>query len=150
MCAVWRSLFIWLLVLAVPVQGIAAVGMQHCAPTHERMAPPVAAAHAPHAQAPAKGHAHSQAHAPVDVVLAVVDETPVPETAPAVNAEHAASALDFKCSACAACCPALGLPAVAQAWTGSPGAPGLAQLRLPLLASFVPGGLDRPPRSQLA
>lgn len=138
MRSVWRSVFIWLLMLAVPVQGIAAMGMQHCAPTHERMAAPAAAAQAQHPQ--------TRVHAPAGAVPAATDEAQVLETARAVTADHAVATADFKCSACAACCPALGLAAAAPELPAVPGAQGLASLRLPLVPAFVPGGLDRPPR----
>ena len=150
MRSVWRSVFIWLLVLAMPVQGVAALGMQHCAPTHERLVSLAASVQAPHTHANMSAPMSAHLDAPAEALPAAANAAPVLATAHAEHAEHAVPAVDVKCSACAACCPALGLPAVAPELPDMPGAPGLAQLRLPLVPSFVPGGLDRPPRNFLA
>ena len=153
MRSVWRSVFIWLLVLAMPVQGVAALGMQHCAPTHERLVSLASSVQAPHAHANMSAPMSAHLDAPVEALPAAANAAPLLATAHgehAEHAEHAVPAVDVKCSACAACCPALGLPVVAPELPDMPGAPGLAQLRLPLVPSFVPGGLDRPPRNFLA
>jgi hypothetical protein len=72
-------------------------------------------------------------------------------TTDSVNVAHGkATAGAGKCSACAACCPAVGMP---PSVSPIPTLPGEAQtLQLPFIEvdSFVPGGLDRPPRTLLA
>jgi hypothetical protein len=119
----WRLLLIWLMVLALPVQGLAAAGLMHCAPIHERV--------------DGQGHHGDAAHAHVDH---------------AAHDGHAADAIDHAahghtCSACAACCPAIGLPAHGVDLPSAPVggfAAGAAQSAGP---SFVPAGLERPPRA---
>ena len=142
MCSIWRSVLTWLLVLAMPVQGIAAIGTQHCAPTHRGIDLPAKAEQAQ----PRHAHGHARAEA----VLAAVTESRVLGPAHALHAEHAISTADAKCSACAACCLALGLPSGAldlPAWAeGS----SLAPPTMTGMPSFVAGGLDRPPRNFLA
>ena len=145
MGSIWRSVLTWLLVLAMPVQGIAAIGTQHCAPTHRGIDLPAKAEQAQ----PRHAHGHAKAGA----VLAAVNESPVlgpAHTVNAVNAEHAISTADSNCSACAACCLALGLPSGAldlPAWAeGS----SLAPPTMTAMPSFVAGCLDRPPRNFLA
>jgi len=142
MRSIWRLVLTWLLVLAMPVQGIAAVGMQHCAPRHERIDPPATAVQAL--------HQHAHAHAPAKAGHAAGNEMRAPEIAHSVTAGHAISAVDLKCSACAACCPVLGLPSRALDLPGLPDGSSLAPLAMALAPSFVPGGLDRPPRNVLA
>jgi hypothetical protein len=142
MRSIWRSVLTWLLVLAMPVQGIAAVGMQHCAPRHERIHPPATVVQGLHQ------HAHD--HAPAMAGKTAGNELRVSETAHSVvSTGHAISAVDFKCSACAACCPALGLPTLALDLPALPDGSSLAPLAMTVAPSFVPSGLDRPPRSVL-
>ncbi|MCU0923671.1 MAG: hypothetical protein MUF16_25660 [Burkholderiaceae bacterium] len=142
MRSIWRSVLTWLLVLAMPVQGIAAIGTQHCAPTHRGIDLPAKAEQAQ----PRHAHGHARAEA----VLAAVNESPVLGPDHSMNAEHAISTAYSNCSACAACCLALGLPSGAldlPAWAeGS----SLAPPTMTGMPSFVAGGLDRPPRNFLA
>ena len=139
----------WMLVLAVPAQGLAAATMLHCGTGH-RHAPVSKAMAAEHA---AHGHAGHFEH----VGAAAADALPGHGAADTASAADEASDLHkiskqakHKCSACASCCsgfalistPAL-LPvsdlvttvvAMAQAWA----------------ASVVIDGPERPPRSFLA
>lgn len=123
-----RLVLVWLIALALPVQGVAGVTMLHCAPSHH---PAQAAPHHHHAAqgaAPAHaGHGASMAHA------------------------HQA-ADKGGCSACAACCAgaALAVPATPPALV-------LQDARQPVLAAvgpppaaFITGGPERPPRPVLA
>ena len=72
-------------------------------------------------------------------------------TADGVNVAHGkATAGAGKCSACAACCPAVGIPpslSIVPTPTAETQAPPLPFIDVD---SFVPGGLDRPPRTRLA
>lgn len=166
-----RSLLVWLMVLAVPVQGMAGAAMQHCAQAavpsdpHER----VEAAHHQHVAA----HRHepvlaaadpataglwsgsAPGHGPAAAVPAgpAVVDGPDGHDGPDAAGDHAETALaegGHQCSACAACCSALGLPA----WVAPLPMPTVAAVAdlLPLVTidSFVPAGLDRPPRFALA
>lgn len=120
-----RLVLIWLL-LAVPLQGMAAVARLHCASGDVRATGPVAL----HA-APATGVHDHAAH--------IGHHTPDAGVDTDGSASH-------RCSACAACCPVLGLPARAVLLPASP--PGLPPPVAVVASreSFVPFGLDRPPR----
>jgi hypothetical protein len=138
MLSLWRTVFIWLLVLSVPAQGVAANGMQHCAPKHERL---LSAAKAAQAM-----HAHAHMHAGIEAEPTAVNASPVPATAHLVAGEPTKSTSDFQCSACAACCVALGLPNGVLDLPDLVEGPSLAPPTMAGVPSFVPGGLDRPPR----
>jgi len=142
-----RCVLIWLMALAMPVQGIAAVGMQHCASTHERMHATAVAA------MPSDHHEHS--HVATSDVDAHTAATPQHGTSAAGSDDaglaktHAA--LDAgTCSACAACCAALGLPSSTVQVPVAPMTAMVPQCPVPEVASFVTGSLDRPPSPILA
>lgn len=143
------------MVIAMPVQGMAASVMFFCGPSHERMmqglmadAPVSPSSHAanPGREPAATGHGvHEQA----------VPAHPVADE-PATDADgNDATGLfphhgKFSCSACAACCSALGLPASFVLPT-----PSIPEHVAPMptvepVASHQPDGLDRPPRTVLA
>ena len=134
-----RSLLVWLMALALPLQGVAAVGMQACGPMHEHAGPVAAAAHE-------AGHRHAAAHSVHDDVhghahTAAVELPPADAELPAAG---------HQCGACAACCPAVALPSEV-AFTAAPGGRADVIASVPArLASFVPPGLERPPRAILA
>lgn len=135
-----RVLLRWLLTalvaLAIPVQGIAAVRMLHCAAGHER---PQATRTVAHDHA---GHdAHHGAPHGADTNLAMADGH-----APAPDDDHALPG-GTGCSACATCCAGMGLPAAEVRLGGTaPEAP-VADLRADAVPPFLTGGLDRPPRA---
>lgn len=124
----WRSLLVWLMALALPVQGLAAAGSLHGAPLPDRV----------HLQARAIDAevGHAQAH----------------HRAADTAADTAAAAHDHgdrghTCSACAACCPAIGLPSRAVDLPSAPIGGFAAEMAQPAGTSFVPAGLERPPRA---
>lgn len=152
---VFRAFLVWVMVIAMPVQGMAASVMFFCGPSHERMmqgqmadAPVSPSSHAanPGREPAATGHGvHEQA----------VPAHPVADE-PATDADgNDATGLfphhgKFSCSACAACCSALGLPASFVLPT-----PSIPEHVAPMptvepVASHQPDGLDRPPRTVLA
>lgn len=152
------------MVLAVPLQGLAASLMWSCGPGHGRVvqgpvphetgAPGAAAwhAHGPAAldQAPASGHAH-------DDVRAMPADSPAAPGSPHTHCDgdchHGAQVPEVDehtCSACAACCAMLALPANASppgVVTPSHTVPASSSAVLPLLP---PDGLERPPRADVA
>lgn len=139
-----RSLLIWLMALALPIQAVAAAGMQHCGAVHRLMQVGSAAAVA------AGGHdaAHAATphpHADADTGLAVTPGDPS-------NDGSNASALDdgSRCSACANCCSALALPASPVRLPAPAIEARAAALPASDVVSFMPGGIDRPPRTVLA
>lgn len=142
-------MLVWLMALAIPVQGVAAVGMLHCAasPQQEPLALTAPAhAEAMHAHGPGSHHAHP-AHAGHGHDGHHVGDGHGPAADdPADNT----TSLGHKCSACAACCAGLALPAHAVEFSSPIVAsfaalpPGATPVR------FVLGRLDRPPRPTLA
>jgi len=128
-----RRVFVWLLLLAIPFQGIASAGMLAC--THASMqhgvAVPQAAMHHPAANA---AHCHEAG----------------PQVAKATD--HTSASHDQeRCSACAACCigaamaGAPTLPAAQHTW--STRLPDTATGRLEAVDLAFP---ERPPRFPLA
>lgn len=150
-----RAFLVWVMVIAMPVQGMAASAMLFCGPSHERMMQGLVL----DASASVSGHAGDAAHE-----MAAMDHgehehagsgAPV-AFEPTVDADGDGVGSvsphhgKFNCSACAACCTALALPAsfelpqavrVAHAMRSSPMVP---------VSSHQPDGLDRPPRALLA
>jgi hypothetical protein len=133
-----RVVFVWLAALALPVQGFAGVAMLHCMDGPQAGHDHAVAGH-DHA---AHGHAHAVPHEPGP---ASVDEA---RAAPA----DAVGALDavpgHTCSACAACCAAVALPATAPPGVAEPPAartaPALDRAAPP---RFITSGPERPPRT---
>ena len=131
-----RLLLIWLLLLAVPLQGMAAAARLHCASGVTRDSAPAGApvSEALHAGLVEGMHDHAvhRGQHPQDAGSDV-----------GADAERGAS---HRCSACAACCPLLGLPVQTLLLPVSPpGAPPAVAVVVSR-ESFVPFGLDRPPR----
>ena len=147
-----RFLLLWLLALALPVQGLASAAMLHCAPSHERMQ----GLHGDAARVAGAGAAQSatQSADPLAAHHVAYDEG-----RQAVAAGHGASDADagkvgdpradqgkYSCSACAACC---------AAWVLSGRVPGVAapQFAPTVFAAvtyvadaFAAEGPERPPR----
>jgi Na+-transporting methylmalonyl-CoA/oxaloacetate decarboxylase gamma subunit len=138
-----RIVLICMIVLAMPVQGIAAATMRFCAPggqwpAHHGAAAHAAHHHAAHAQAAAPSHHHH--HHGQAVADATNDES---------NGGLGAMS-KMKCSVCAVCCMAAAIapdiPTVHVVENGS-------KVMLPVSVSYVgpvADGLERPPRSFLA
>ena len=138
-----RLALMWLLLLALPLQGIAAATMLHCGPGHHGLQ----AADAPmahHDSAENSDHHHGEA-GHVEAAMHAGN-----------GGDHAPSAADiaklskFKCSACASCCLGLALPtAVVALSTFAPAdAPAFVVCVEPV--GFFTDGPDRPPRLHLA
>ena len=138
MNAVARLLVIWLLALAVPVQGAAAATMAFCGLAHQ---PAVAGAQAQAAMV-AHGHGHDASAHHAHHGDAPAQGLAVP-AAPGHDGQH-------QCSACAACCsfgamlgPVWSVPAPVF------GA-GVFVDVVPSVGPFSTDGPDRPPRRQRA
>lgn len=160
----------WLLLLALPVQGFAAATMLACGPNHHRMselaAPgsidgqgsqPVQAAPGDHPHP----HPHSQSHShpgssepgPVHADGANPADHHGSISTPGADAPSSAALHEvskFKCSACAACCVGAALPAAALVFAAF--APAAAPTASPCAShvGFFTDGPDRPPRLPLA
>lgn len=132
-----RLMLLCLMTVALPVQGFAATGALHCGAMHERMQP--GAAHH-HDDGVAHLHGDHERAGP-----AAADGAAAPDEDDAVRVGGV-----FKCSACAACCVGLGLPAGTLRVPQGPAesvAPALVERSA---AAFLTGGLERPPRCFLA
>jgi hypothetical protein len=145
-----RILLMWLVALAVPVQGFAAASMLGCGPGHHGTTGAQAHAGPMHEHASGTSqHAHgvdldgdSSSHHPDASAAAAHGDTP---EAPAEGKSGAGS-----CSACASCCLAAALPATALSFEASSVADFIA-LSIPRSpASFFTDGPERPPRLVLA
>ena len=145
MACLMRSLLVWLLVLALPAQGLAAATMAFCgAGQHSVETATPAAQHSPSAQGhAATGHFAAHDH------QAMVPEADGQLQAPADCAEsHATPAAKaHQCSVCATCCSVGALPSTVL--TVPVTAP-VATVFATVAASvdFVAAdGLERPPRA---
>ena len=145
MRSIWHLLLVWLTVLAMPIQGIAAGGMLHCASEAAQT----------HAHVHQQDPADEQAKAHADDVVSTSVQAPsvdgvVGEADGAPMHEAEASTTGHTCSACAACCPGAALPVSMIRWP----APDVsfAPMFAPVesSASFIASGLERPPRHPLA
>ena len=133
MSSLVRTLLIWLMVVAVPAQGAAAVNMAFCGPTHHGSAAATAG------QQPSQTtRLNHHAETALDPSVASL------EPAQGVRAAH------DTCSACASCCPAgailsagLAIPAPAVAST-------VFRALMASVDAFATDGPDRPPRLVLA
>jgi hypothetical protein len=148
---VLRALLLWVMVIAMPLQGLAASTMLFCEISHGRMTQDTTAE--PPAMNPGSvpsiAHHHTDGHHGAHVA---------PEgTGDDDWASHAdrdtnpSPAQDSRnCSACAACCVGLALPArFVQSQACCLAEPMPAAAVTPL-STRLPDGLDRPPRSTSA
>jgi hypothetical protein len=137
---VLKTFLLWLLVVALPTQGIAVAANVSCGPVHHQSVAVSATFDAVHHEAMDAGHDHHHGQN----AAAIVD---VSSESSSDNSTHAVS---NKCSACAACC------------IGSVAPPSSASLNsehndftftaissAPMLSGHIPAGLERPPRSLL-
>jgi len=129
------------MVLALPLQGMAAVARLHCGSADPGVS--VRAGHAEHHAGHAADHAHHGHAAMQAAVMADGASDLQPPSALPHGVGHS-------CSACAACCAGLGLPAATTVLAE----PDLANV--PVMAAgqpafhFIASGPERPPRSDLA
>jgi hypothetical protein len=160
-----RTALLWLMMLAVPTQGMAAAVMLYCGPGHDGGgARPVTAMHSEglaartghgHASKEAShghpDHGHSDhGHAAHAAMAGPAAEQPSVDRHHAPGEPSASSASDATCSVCAACCNATALMTQAFALPASAGklAPLPGGVALPF--EFFTDGPRRPPRSFLA
>lgn len=142
LCA-FKRLLIWMLLAALPVQGLAAVSKAVCGPAHHqppvvqsmhRMQPDDISQQGAHA-----GHAQEATHA-VHQATAADD---------AGKKESGTYSTNY-CSACAACCVGAAAPPSAAIVPSMAGTSSSKVAFQPLrMVSIVPAGLERPPKSSL-
>ena len=149
MLRVLRITLMWLVALAVPIQGYAAATMLGCGPEHHRMAGLQSQAAAADGSDPAVKQHSPDAHA------GMVGDHPHGDSAEPSHAHvlktHGSSGKVGKgaCTPCASCCVVAALPATMVVFQPVP----LVEFFVPLaarsVASFVTEGPERPPRSIL-
>ena len=122
MSRILRITLMWLLALAVPVQGFAAASMIGCGTGH----------HGVTAQADHRHHASGAGHSDV-------------------HKSHAGAKFSkASCSACASCCTSAAPPSTPVIFEATDAPDAFLALAPQPVASFVSGGPERPPRSVLA
>ncbi|MFJ3045692.1 hypothetical protein ACIPEN_07685 [Herbaspirillum chlorophenolicum] len=138
-----KIFLLWLLALAIPVQGFAAV-LQACAPAIAQTAAAGHGAQAAHglqqdAQATAHQHGH---HAQAEPVAETITDA-----APAHDTHHAQHK-NASCSYCAACTTGAVLPLALDA-PPAPDLPSREFIALPAtgFVGYLPENPDRPPSS---
>ena len=157
----FRLALIWLIALAVPLQGIAAVSMAVCGPGHARMLPAAGIAssmkhdHAAHDHAAGAADHHHGQHAAGAMHEMVADhEASSDVDASQLDKRNAADKLaqlaKLKCSACASCCTGAAFPASIVSFDLLKESPVFVASPIVANATFLTSGQDRPPRSSLA
>ena len=150
-----RSLLIWLLVLALPAQGVAVAAMVGCGLRHQAAVVAGGAAQVPHAHPHSHSHdaagraAHDFHHAAVPAPTGDAGDASA-SSGPAPDATVAVAADVHKCSACASCCSA---SAILNTVPSVPMPEFAALVFADWVVSvdpFAVDGPDRPPRNILA
>ena len=126
-----RSLFVWLLVLALPTQGWAAATMASCNQHHSASSHAADDGHVAHAHG---DHGHALADA--------AGGTPID-----AESAHASA---HTCSACAACCSVGALPSPVLTVPEGAAAPTVFAALQPSVGIFAADGPERPPRQACA
>lgn len=140
---VFRRLCLWLVMLALPLQGLAAASMLYCG--GNKVARVATAAHTPDTAHDGQhrheaGHVHSGHHAAnvdMDMGMALA----------ANGADGGSAPADHKCSMCAFCGHAVTLdlfPPTLEFGESAHASPPEPQVLIPALAVLVP---DKPPRA---
>ena len=138
----FQSVLVWLVLLALPLQGLAAATMINCGPNHHRMlAASVAASTESRDHAMRGHHPHETGAAGDQHANAIGDDEHG-----ASSVHHLDKLMKFKCSACAACCMGAALPTAALVIASFPPAMTTAVFVPAAHVDFVSDGLDRPPR----
>ena len=135
-----KTFLLWLLLAALPLQGMAAAIQASCGPAHLHSGQAAPAATHNHFHEAGAGHdaaGHDHSHAAADAARNADD----------ASASSAKASAHGSCSACAACCigatapPPVSFPAPYRGNSES-----VAVSPPPLVAGFIPGGLERPPK----
>lgn len=141
---VWlRLLTVWIMTLALPLQGIAGAAMLHCGPGHERMAAAVEVSEHRHAAGhDAAAPHHHDAAAFADASLANQDTVAPAKAKSGTKGDLGQS----KCSSCAACCAGAALPSAAPRLPQVPVVTAVFAESVVTVDAFASDGPDRPPR----
>lgn len=128
----FRTALMWLLLIALPLQGYAAATMLNCGASHDRTVA-MDGSVATLLEALEAHHHFRQGN--------------LDDDARAAGHHHADGKANAKCSACAACCVGAALPATALVFADA--GPDRAPTRFFSIGpiGFLTGGPDRPPRT---
>jgi hypothetical protein len=137
----FKTLVLWFLLVAFPVQGMAAAIQLSCGPAHHAIMVSDAQqlhAHshgvAPHHHGDEVGAQQTSSDTHADT-MAKADKMP--------DAKQAASS----CSACASCCTGATAPPAFSTWSSPHSSSELVVIYpSPSVTGFVPAGLERPPK----
>ena len=144
-----RTLLVWLLMLAVPAQAVAAATMAFCGPGHHGGGS--SRGHAQTAASPEHTHHEGGAHnaGSASGVTAEPDELGAAAHADSAS-PNGAHADKQKCSVCAACCSLSAIPSMALAVPVAAFIPPVFSTIVPAVNAVAADGPDRPPRMVLA
>jgi hypothetical protein len=133
-----KTFLLWLLIAALPIQGMAAVVKASCGPTHHQS---VAAMMAEH------HHAHDGHHHHADANIAADEHRSASSTASDKASDKAQAQKSAFCSACAACCFGAAAPPPVVFWSPTLVRSEAKPIPLAVLfTGYIPAGLERPPR----
>ena len=143
---VFKTVLLWLLLLAVPFQGYAASAMLFCETSHHRT-DTVPTAHADHQ------HNHDH-HAKHDGSLISVDHhqhQPAADSPDDGSEKNGSQHNLSKCSACSTCCVGAAIaPTLMDFAAIPPSDPHLISFATVSFVGHIPGRLERPPSPFLA
>jgi hypothetical protein len=136
-----KTFLLWLLIAALPIQGIAAVVKASCGPQHHNMASAMMNVVEHHHDSNAASHQHDIADmnsaADIETAANVADDSP--------NSKHVYKT--SYCSACAACCVGAAAPPPSTSLTPTFNKVEVA-VASPVVSftGFIPASLERPPK----
>jgi hypothetical protein len=139
-----RALLVWLVVLAVPLQGAAAASMAFCGATHHGGGPALAAVSTSAFEHTHHGGADLEHHFDADVSSKAV----IADDGSSMS--KAGQAVDQTCSVCASCCSSGAMLATLPVVPATESAPTVFTTVVPTVDAFAADGPDRPPRGVLA
>lgn len=145
MTRVIKTLLLWLLMAALPLQGLAAVMKASCGPAHHAGVPAAMLAEGHHHDHAGGDHHHHHDFAQ----HAAAGGAHADNTDDATDSASAASTINTSsyCSACAACCVGAVAPPSVTLWTpGDAAAETIFIAPASLVTGHIPAGLERPPR----
>jgi hypothetical protein len=136
-----KTLLLWLLIAALPLQGLAAVIQSSCGPSHHALTRANAVVTVHHHD----GIAHSHDGHDVAMQTSADDASANVQLSDdnSLSIKHKASS----CSACAACCVGAAAPPSASIWAPVYSSSEFVLISpTPLVAGFIPASLERPPK----
>ncbi len=140
-----RTLLIWLLMLAIPAQGVAAATMAFCGPAHHRgwaAATVDRVATPPHSHGD-YGAASAHEHAVVQASTPALEEHGGPAKGKVNSSDQ------HKCNVCGACCSAGALMSALPVLLAADATSASFSFVVATFDPFAADGPDRPPRNLL-